>query len=355
MRSSSRSRLGPLGPRAWTDTLADAFGLTDYSDRASRTTVARALIYAAVLARSLSAAAKNIVDIGRETLRLALAADLPQSLEVLEDRVIRGLHHALPRQLRRKAVPLAIDVHLRPYYGQHNTPGLCGGPRKNGARWFFGYATAVTLLRGQRHTLALIALRRAESSVSIVNRILAQVGHCGIRIRYVLLDRGFYSSRVINALQRRKLRYIIPMVRRGKKIAPFYRRSTTGWFEHTLRNRKCRADSATTRVASYADGYGRARVYVCSEGFHSLPRIVLNYQRRFGIEASYRQLSEALARTTSRDVRFRLLLVAVSILIRAWWLLGDGQTLGALRDQLLRFLFQNPPQPQPLQTPPENP
>ena len=358
MRQSYRSSTGPLGPQTWAIALAEAFGLTDYSARASRTTVARALIYAAALTRSLSAAARALATVGRETLRRALAAALPTTIEELEDRVIRGLQSALPRRLRGRAVPVAIDLHLRPYYGHYQTPGICGGPRKDGARWFWGYATAVILTPGHRHTLALIALRRRETPESVVDRVLAQVGRCGIRIRYVLLDRGFYASGVIATLQRRRLRFIMPMVRRGQATEPFFQRHARGWFEHTIRNRSHRAASVTVRVAAIPNLDGKPRVYICSEGFHALPRIVLRYRRRFGIETSYRQLGEALAFTTTRDARVRLLMVAVALLIRAWWLLDDGKPLGELRDLLLRWLFANSrqpvPQTQPLPAAPMN-
>ena len=359
MRHTSRSSGGPLGPASWATALADALGLTDYSPRASRGMVARALIYAAVLTRSVSAAARTVVAVGRETLRKALAAALPATLDALEDRVARGLHAVLPRRARRRPLPVALDLHLRPFYGHYRTPGLCGGPRKDGARWFWGYATAVVLTPGRRHTLALIAVRRRETPDAIVERVLTQVGRTGVRIRYLLLDRGFYASGVIAALQRRRLRFILPMVRRGRATEPFFRRQARGWFEHTIRNRRHRADSVTVRVAAIPQLDGRSRVYVCSGGFHALPRVVLYYRRRFGIETSYRQLGEALARTTTTDPRVRLLLIAVALLIRAWWLLGDGQPLGTLRDQLLRWLFEKTPLPVPQTQPgpsaPENP
>lgn len=359
MRQFYRSPPTPLGPPSWATAVADAVGLTDYSARASRTVVARALIYAAVLTRSVSAAARAVVGVGRETLRKALAAALPATLDLLEDRVARGLHAVLPRRARRRPLPVALDLHLRPFYGHHRTPGLCGGPPKDGARWFWGYATAVVLTPGRRHTLALLAVRRRETPDAIVERVLTQIGRTGVRIRYLLLDRGFYASGVIAALQRRRVRFIIPMVRRGRVTEPFFRRHARGWFEYTIRNRRHRADSVHVRVAAVPQLDGRPRVYVCSGGFHSLPRLVLCYRRRFGIEASYRQLGEALARTTSTDPRVRLLLVAVALLIRAWWLLGDGQPLGKLRDQLLRWLFENTsppvPQTQPRPSTPENP
>ena len=42
-------------------------------------------------------------------------------------------------------------------------------------------------------------------------------------------------------------------------------------------------------------------------------------QRRFGIETSYRQLNQGKARTTTTDVRQRLLWLGVALLLRQVW------------------------------------
>ena len=82
----------------------------------------------------------------------------------VEARLARGLHRQLPRRFGRRPVPIAIATHLRPYSGdRRRPPGVCGGPRKAAAAWFWGYATAVTLAPGRRHTLALTAVRRADT------------------------------------------------------------------------------------------------------------------------------------------------------------------------------------------------
>ena len=57
-----------------------------------------------------------------------------------------------------------------------------------------------------------------------------------------------------------------------------------------------------------------------------------------GIESSYRQLGECLAVTTSREVVYRLLLVGLSLLIRAWWVLEQTTTLTRLRWNLIVHL-----------------
>ena len=43
------------------------------------------------------------------------------------------------------------------------------------------------------------------------------------------------------------------------------------------------------------------------------------YRKRFGIETSYRQMNECKARTTKKDVRYRLLLIGLALLLRQVW------------------------------------
>jgi putative transposase len=342
MRRSQCNPWPVLGQHAWADTLATVLGLTD--GPAARRAVARCLLAASVLRASLSAVASRVAGLGRETIRKSVHADLPGDLGTLERRLAAGLRHRLPRAFRRRPIPVAIDTHARPFYGdREGTPGVVGGKPKDGAKWVWTYATAVSLVPGRRHTLALTAVRPKDTPDAVAERLLAQLGWAGVRVRYVLLDRGFYSAPVVNALTRRKLRFIIPMVRRGEAAERFFRRGTRGWFEHTIRNRRSRAEPAAVRVAVVPGHDGRRPlVFACSPGFERLPRVVLEYRTRFGIETSYRQLGECLARTTAADPVYRLLLVGISLLIRAWWVEAGGVTLTTIRWSLIVILTPAP-------------
>jgi putative transposase len=310
--------------------------LTD-SSGATGVALATCLLVASALRLAVSAVARKVAGAGRETVRKAIAASLPQDPRQLELRIAAGLRRAIPRQGGRRSVPVAIDFHQRPYYGQRaRTPGVVGGKAERGARWFWSYATAVSLRRGRRYTLAITSVEASDTFTTVVERLLAQVSWSGVRVRYVLLDRAFYAVGVVNALRRRGLRFIIPMVRRGKAAKKFFRRGCRGWFDHTFESRRREEGKASVRVAVVPGPDGnRPLVFACSEGFNALPDVVLRYRRRFGIETSYRQLGECLAVTTSRDVVYRLLLVGVSLLIRAWWVVSRGVTLGAIRWDLI--------------------
>lgn len=319
----------------WAVALSEILHLTDGSS-VPGAVLARCLLVASVVRASVSAVARRITGFGREMVRKARAADRPADLDTLERHLAAGFRRHIPRGFRKNPIRIAIDTHSRPFYGDHeNTPGVIGGKPKNGAKWFWGYATAVSLMPGHRHTLALTALRPGDTPDAIVERLRAQLGWAGVKVRYVLRDRGFYSARVMNLLNRRKLRFLMPLVRRGKAVERFFRRGTRGWFAHTIRCRKGRAESATMRVAVVPAHDGRRPlVFACSEGFHRLPNVVLNYRARFGIETSYRQLGQCLALTTSADPVYRLLLVGVSLLIRAWWVAGR-RTLAQIRTDLI--------------------
>ena len=185
------------------------------------------------------------------------------------------------------------------------------------------------------HCLSLKTVRPGGLT-DVLERLLQQLAWTGVSVRYVLLDRAFYAVGVVNALTRRGLRFIIPMVRRGHQAKAFFRRGRRGWFAHTFSSRRHAEGSATVRVG--VPGRGVPLVFACSHEFGFLPQVALRYNRRFGIETSYRQLGECLAVTTSRDVVYRLLLVGVSLLIRAWWGCAGTVTLNEVRWHLIVML-----------------
>lgn len=333
MRHQHLSRSSILRQSGWAQGIAESLQLTDYSDQLHRTILAKCLLVAAALRVAVSRIARTVANAGRESVRQGIHASLPTNIRQLEDRIAAGFRHALPRQLRNKSLPIAIDIHKRPYYGDpKHTPGITGGQHEAGSSWFWSYATAVLLVPGHRHTLAITAIDESDTLTDVVERLGKQVAWSGVSVKYVLLDRAFYAVGVVKALARRGWPFLIPMVRRGTEAKKFFRRGCRGWFEHTFSSRRREEGSATVRVAVVAGPNGnRPLVFACSREWGRLPEVALRYDRRFGIESSYRQLGECLAVTTSSDVVYRLLLVGVSLLIRAWWVESQGVTLGEFR------------------------
>ena len=94
---------------------------------------------------------------------------------------------------------------------------VCRSKAKGGTTHFFTYATAYAVVRGRRYTLAMCRVRAKQSMDHVLRTLLTRLVTLGIRMKLLLLDRGFYSVRVIQDLITCKLPFIMPAVKRGKK------------------------------------------------------------------------------------------------------------------------------------------
>jgi len=155
------------------------------------------LLIAAARVVSLFAACRDLADApSDQTIRNALAATLPEIAE-LERRLNRAFVMRVPKALRRKSRMVAIDVTLIPYHGQpaFDKKEIVRAKPKSGTTHFHAYATAMVLHKGYRYTLALIRVEYGDSMKAVLQRLLAIVSRRGVKIRFLLLDKGFFQRR----------------------------------------------------------------------------------------------------------------------------------------------------------------
>src|SRR5438132_9764472 len=98
-------------------------GLGNHSKKCNSGILLKVLFAATARLTSIFAACLHLKDAPScETIRKALLATLPDYAE-LQRGVNRALAGDIPKTLRRKKQRIAIDLHLRPYYGKpHKTP-----------------------------------------------------------------------------------------------------------------------------------------------------------------------------------------------------------------------------------------
>jgi Transposase DDE domain len=301
------------------------------------------LVRAAARLRSLWAVAGAAAEAPCwQTVRSSLRARLPATADELVPATTRALHYRLPKSLARRPRTMAVDLHLRPYYGDKGTPGVYRGRRTAGTRTSFAYATLLVLRRGQAFTVGLVPVAHGAEQAALLRRLLEQAAAAGLAVRRLLLDRGFYAATTIAWLQGRSLPFVMPMIRRGKagrtKAActgteRFFARGRRGWDRYTWTARPRRGGRKQPAVAvtvavcmvprSQYGGPKRRRggplVYVCDRQGPSPRQVAAWYRRRFGIETSYRQLGQGLAATCSKNPVYRLLLVAIALVLRNLW------------------------------------
>lgn len=366
MRSRKCSTISQSTVHQWTlNWLLEAKLLKDHGWLCTARMVWSVTLRAAARMTSLAAACRDLAcGPSDQALFDALNEGLPKTLSVLERRLNGALTDRLPRRLRRRQWNVAIDFHLEPYYGapQRSKNELYYGEAKAGTTTFHAYATACIVEYGERYTLAITWVRRHETPVVALRRLIHRIRQIQLRIRRVLLDRGFFSKPVIAYLQQENLPFLMPVMFRGRRPANnratglhAIRQRPAGWYEHTLKDRQrqgvtfqvCVAYRSFQRRKKSTREYKKL-LFAAWRVTGSPTWVREQYRLRFGIETSYRQLRQARIHTCTRNPHLRLVFIAVALLLRNFWVwlhatqLADGvgatKTLRLERLRLKRLL-----------------
>jgi len=307
--------------------------------KCTASTLLQILLIAAARTVSIYAACRDLADAPTDqTVRNALKASLPEILE-LERRLNRSLCTHLPKALFRKSRRIAIDLMLIPYHGQphQDKKEIYRSSPKSGTTHFHAYATAAVVHKGHRYTLALLRVEHGTKMKDVVQRLLKIVRSRGVKIRFLLLDKGFFSVEVITYLKRAQLGFIIPAMARGRKPKGrkrgtglrAIRKKKNGYYRHTLTGKvsgKQHTARVTICVASKSHKHKKTSKRRTKKLMYVVWKVRLTpreirevYRKRFGIETSYRQMHEARIKTCTRDPKLRLLFVGIALVLRNIW------------------------------------
>ena len=307
------------------------------------------LFWAASRITSLAAACAALCDAPSDTTAHdALLAGLPAYAE-LQRRLNRALQGDLPDALRRKRQPLAADLTLIPYHGEHlhDPDEIYRSQAKSGTSHFHAYATAYVIRKGQRFTVALTPVHANEPLPEILKRLLRQAAKAGVRPRYLLLDRGFCSVDVIRYLQTARHAWIMPLTLRGRKadhpkgasgsrVFALWKKS--GWGEYTMtsaagRKARFRVCIKCRNRRGERGRHGREALVYAFGGLQpsSYQWVKETYRSRFAIETTYRQMHQARIRTCTKDPLLRLLYVGVALMLRNVWVWLHWEVLAERR------------------------
>jgi hypothetical protein len=335
----------------------------DHGPRCTALNLLTVLFYAAARLVSRAAACAALRDAPSDSaMHAALMATLPEIAE-LQRRLNRALQGDLPKALRRRRQPLALDLVLIPYHGEplKDANEVYRGQAKDGTSHFHAYATAYVIKKGQRFTVALAYVRKGDDLAEVLRELLRQAAKAGVRPRHVLLDRGFYSVRVVRYLQAARYPFLMPVPAKGRKAdhpqgpsgtRVFHLRRRSGWGRHRLRNAAGQKAtlSICVRCRNYRGQWKRHGRQALVYGYWGLSPsswlwVAERYRRRFAIETTYRQLHQARIRTCTRDPLLRLLYVGMALILRNVWVWLHWEVLsqprrGGRRIDLNQMVFR---------------
>ena len=261
-------------------------------------------------------------------LREVLANALPDRA-TLQRALNTILRAQTPRFVKKgkRAYYVAIDLTLIPYHGEcyEDEKEIVRSEAKTGATHFHGYATVSIVHDNQRYVVALRFVEKGESMEKIVAWLLNRLKSMGISIKRAYFDKGFCSVPVLKTLQRRKIKFIMPIPVRGKSggVRKLFEAPASHKTTYTFNSPKHgKLEVAAVVVKKYSkERYKRKGARWFAYAVAGLPKSVEPhqvfemYRQRFGIETSYRQMNQVRARTTSRNPVIRLLLVGLAFVI----------------------------------------
>jgi putative transposase len=163
----------------------------------------------------------------------------------------------------------------------------------------------------------------------LINLVKAQ----RIKLSRLFLDRGFAGIEVYRCLQRSRIPAIIACPIRGqtggtRALCQGRQSYTTKHTFHSLEQGNCTTTVAVVRSYTHTGQRGQSKqrkaawfLYVLIHLKLSSQAVHARYRYRFGIEASYRQMCQVRARTTSRKPVLRFLFMALGFILLNLWLL----------------------------------
>ena len=305
------------------------------------------VLFAATTQRTIEAAVTVLKDRGKyvpspdvihRRLREACTEDL---VEVFTPCLMEVFAQAKRKRLFRSPKRVAIDIHVKPFYGE--AEGTVRSRAKQGTTRFWAYISLDILQEGCRFTLAALPLTDKCMAADLVEALLRYALRW-IRVCVVLLDRFFYRADVIRVVEGLGLDWLMA-ARKSKRMrrrAEQARRMGRPCFRYTMNPGKM--NETCFHVFTVPAEKGGYHFFASSREARILGHWAKVYRLRWSIETGYRVKKGFLARTAVRGLRVRLYLFLVSVLLYGvWMLLGrggvGGVSAGLFRDRLVRLIL----------------
>lgn len=239
----------------------------------------------------------------------------------------------------RAPMSMAMDFHDIPYYGKKTDAMVVRGKAKAGTRSLFRMATAYVVVRGQRYTLGVVPVHSLDDTDEVVKALLDIAGRW-VRVRIVMLDRGFYSVPAINLLKCRGVLYLMPPVRKEglrKKIKRAWEEGKP-MFPHTIRSQDHGSAEMNILLAvstspevrfsedPMVDFWRKVLAFATNmkpSNAASLKHLPDLYRKRFGIESSYRMMKMNRVRTCTKCYALRYFFFLLSVTLYNLWVYAN--------------------------------
>jgi hypothetical protein len=250
------------------------------------------------------------------------------AVDVQFDRVHEILFdQAASARLFTRPVDVAIDIHDWPYYGSKHTDQVLICNKTRGTNRAYRFATICAIVDGVRFTLDWMILPandwRAKRQVV---RSLIQAAREKITIRHAYLDRGFYQVYVVRELKELDVEFIIranPSQRMKDSLSAAGGETVVDEYEMRRKRTPAATETVTMFAVPHRHKEGKHIWFVTNTDVteETVYAYAQAFRRRWGIETSYRKITEFLPKTSSPTFSVRLFYFSLATTLYNLWVL----------------------------------
>lgn len=228
----------------------------------------------------------------------------------------------LVKKKRRKAIVI-IDVHEQETYSKDKkiSNHIRGGKHKNGTNYFFKFATVQIIIKEVVLTLAVKFYPKKKGLVQIVHE-LVKLAKEYVKIKTLLLDRGFRNTNILNDLEFLQVPMLMPCIK-DKKTREEFEKSKSKFHVVKYYWKNCKGEYADFKLMIMKLNNGK------EIGFYTTLKFVLFrtmkyyldlYAKRWNIETGYRLQNLFLPKTTCVKGVVRYFYFCYAVAMHNLWL-----------------------------------
>jgi hypothetical protein len=275
----------------------------------------------------------------------------PQQLENLINKTLLEQASILVRKLYSEGVKIAIDITKIPIYSKSKSKYITHGNAERGTTSFYQFLGFSIIERQLKFPISFHLMKKGDflNINNIISDLLVQIKE-KIKIKLVIMDRGFISNKIVQVLQKFDCSYIISF-RKSKKFNQLFKALDDSniskreqFYYPRLEKTVLRKNEKCWLIENYSYGNPHVKVnlviwkvkkspyklkkdsnlkyvyflYITSSDVPA-PSVYSLYGTRWRIETAFRQIKDLQAKTRVINPCHRIWLFGVACLIYASW------------------------------------
>jgi len=224
------------------------------------------------------------------------------------------------KKLHLGAVDIIVDITSENFYGKSTGLYLHNWTGEEGVEAKYHYLIAGILFRNKIYPFYAAILRIGTFKAELLGKICDLCNKLNLKVRFMKLDRGFYSGEVIDALELKGMNYLIFARKSSLFKCILEATNKRVVVKHEIKYKKAKSSHiAETNIALVKDVEGYDWVFATNVFLRDARKYVGLYRKRWNIETMFRVHDEARIKSKSVNPLVRLFYFMISMLLLFIW------------------------------------